>query len=88
MCYDGFPIWTYVFSEIDVLLHPAIEKDYGMVVAEVMTRGIPVVFSDTTRAAQHAKQFGKVVPISASIQAWTNTINEAIFGSRKGKIDS
>ena len=72
-------------SEIDVPLHPTIEEDYGMVVAEAMTRGIPIVVSDITRTAQHAKQFGKVVPISASIQAWTNAINEAIFESRKGK---
>ena len=72
------------FSKIDVLVHPAIEEAYGMVVAEAMARGIPVVVSDTTGAAQHAQQFGKVVPISASIQAWTNAINEAIFESRKG----
>ena len=72
------------FSKIDVLVHPAIEEAYGMVVAEAMARGIPVVVSDTTGAAQHAKQFGKVLPISASIQAWTNAINEAIFESRKG----
>jgi glycosyltransferase involved in cell wall biosynthesis len=34
------------FQELDLLIHPASNEPYGMVVAEAMAAGVPVIVSD------------------------------------------
>lgn len=65
---------TY-FSEVDVLLHPAIAEPYGMVIAEAMAARVPVVISDVCGAAEHVSaEAGAVLPLSASVKTWANAV--------------
>ena len=65
---------TY-FSEVDVLLHPALAEPYGMVIAEAMAARVPVVISDVCGAAEHVSaEAGAVLPLSASVKTWANAV--------------
>ncbi len=67
------------FSQIDVLLHPAIAEPYGMVIAEAMAARVPVVISDVCGAAEDVEQdAGAVLPLSASTDAWAHEVNEQL----------
>jgi len=64
---DGFA----VYPQVDVLLHPARAEPYGMVVAEAMAAGVPVVVSDCCGvAANVAPDSGVVVPLEDAAGIW------------------
>jgi UDP-glucose:(heptosyl)LPS alpha-1,3-glucosyltransferase len=64
------------FSEVDVLLHPAIAEPYGMVISEAMAARVPVVISDVCGAAEHvAVEAGAVLPLLAPITDWVNAVD-------------
>lgn len=41
------------FSKIDVLVHPALDEPFGMVVSEALSCGVPVIVSDQCGATAH-----------------------------------
>lgn len=63
------------FSEVDVLLHPALAEPYGMVIAEAMAARVPVVISDLCGAAEQvSEQAGAVLPLSAPVARWVEAV--------------
>ena len=62
-------------SEVDVLLHPAKAEPYGMVIAEAMAAGVPVVISDMCGAAEHVMQeAGLALSLDAPVQKWIDAV--------------
>lgn len=60
-----------LYAEMDLLIHPARAEPYGMVVAEAMAAGVPVVVSDACGIAPEiGEKSGSVVPVGAPIATW------------------
>jgi UDP-glucose:(heptosyl)LPS alpha-1,3-glucosyltransferase len=67
------------FSKIDVLLHPATDEPFGMVMSEALTCGVPVVFSDQCGAAGHLQSDGlRILPVNIPATAWANACKELV----------
>jgi len=67
------------FSEVDVLLHPAIAEPYGMVIAEAMAARVPVVISDVCGAAEHVTvDAGSVLSLDATIDSWRRAVEQQL----------
>ena len=59
------------FGQIDVLVHPAKDEPFGMVMSEALACGVPVVFSDQCGAADHLQSPGlRVLPVGAAATDW------------------
>ena len=64
------------FSDVDVLLHPAIAEPYGMVISEAMAAGVPVVISDVCGAVEHVSaDSGSILPLDAPISEWVAAVS-------------
>jgi len=60
------------FASIDVLLHPAHEEPFGMVVAEALSCGVPAVISDRCGCNGHLQSDGlRILAVEAPPAAWT-----------------
>jgi len=67
------------FRRIDVLLHPAIDEPFGMVLSEALTCGVPVVFSDQCGAAAHlASENLCVLPLKARPAEWAKACSDLV----------
>jgi UDP-glucose:(heptosyl)LPS alpha-1,3-glucosyltransferase len=65
------------FGRIDVLVHPATDEPFGMVMSEALTCGVPVVFSDQCGAADHLLSDGlRVLPVDAPVADWARACTE------------
>lgn len=65
------------FSQIDLLVHPASDEPFGMVMSEALTCGVPVVFSDQCGAADHLRTEGlRILPIDAPVMDWARACAE------------
>ena len=65
------------FGRIDVLVHPATDEPFGMVMSEALTCGVPVVFSDRCGAADHLQSDGlRVLPFNISISDWARACGD------------
>jgi UDP-glucose:(heptosyl)LPS alpha-1,3-glucosyltransferase len=65
------------FNKIGVLVHPASDEPFGMVMSEALTCGVPVVFSDQCGAADHLKSGGlRILPVNAPTDVWANTCKD------------
>lgn len=65
------------FGKINVLVHPAIDEPFGMVMSEALTCGIPVVFSDQCGAADHLTSEGlRVLSAGSSATDWAQACSE------------
>jgi len=63
------------YQQLDVLLHPAIQEPYGMVITEALSAAVPVVVSDVCGAACEVNDAcGAIVGLNAPIQAWMDAI--------------
>jgi UDP-glucose:(heptosyl)LPS alpha-1,3-glucosyltransferase len=61
------------FGKIDVLVHPATEEPFGMVMPEALTCGVPVAFSDQCGAADYLQSSGlRVLSVNASASDWAD----------------
>jgi UDP-glucose:(heptosyl)LPS alpha-1,3-glucosyltransferase len=65
------------FGRIDVLVHPATDEPFGMVMSEALTCGVPVVFSDQCGAADHLCSDGlRILPVDAPVADWARACAE------------
>jgi UDP-glucose:(heptosyl)LPS alpha-1,3-glucosyltransferase len=65
------------FGEVDVLVHPATDEPFGMVMSEALTCRVPVVFSDQCGAADHLRSDGlRVLSTKASTNEWATACRE------------
>jgi len=63
------------YHRLDVLLHPAVQEPYGMVITEALSAYVPVVVSDACGAAcEVTPERGAVVALDAPIEAWVTAI--------------
>jgi UDP-glucose:(heptosyl)LPS alpha-1,3-glucosyltransferase len=59
------------FAAVDVLVHPARDEPFGMVVSEALTCGVPVVASDQCGCVDHLHTPSlTVLPLAASPARW------------------
>ena len=59
------------FGRVDILVHPATDEPFGMVMSEALTCGVPVVFSDKCGAADHLHSDGlRILPVDAPVSDW------------------
>jgi len=62
------------FGKINTLVHPAKDEPFGMVIAEALESGVPVVISDVCGVASHLnKQHGYILPLDSN--AWGECIS-------------
>lgn len=66
------------FGRIDVVIHPARDEPFGMVVSEALTCGVPVVASDQCGCNDHLETDGlHVLPVGADASAWASACSDA-----------
>ncbi len=66
-----------LYAQFDLLLHPARQEPYGMVIAEARAAGVPVLVSDACGIASELDQ-GAVLHLHAGISDWTTAIEQRI----------
>jgi UDP-glucose:(heptosyl)LPS alpha-1,3-glucosyltransferase len=71
------------YSKIDVLVHPAKKEAYGMVIAEALSLGIPVVCSKECGIASHKEFSGVSLKESDSIKSWCTKLRCQLFPDRQ-----
>ena len=60
-----------LYPKMDLLLHPARQEPYGMVVTEALSAGVPVVISDVCGAATEvSNRTGTVLKLDEPIESW------------------
>jgi len=65
------------YPKLDILLHPAINEPYGMVITEALSAGVPVVISDVCGASSEVTpQRGTALPLTSPIEAWAQEIHQ------------
>lgn len=65
-----------LYPDINLLIHPASSEPYGMVVAEAMAAGVPVIVSDQCGVAcDVASRFGAVLSLESSPEYWAGFAN-------------
>jgi len=61
-----------LYQQFDLLLHPARQEPYGMVITEALSAGIPVIISDVCGAATEVTRLnGTVLSLTAPPSVWT-----------------
>jgi len=74
---DGFHLLGHadsneLYPQFDLLLHPARQEPYGMVIAEAMAAGVPVVISDRCGIASDVpNRMGTVCPPNTTPYDWS-----------------
>jgi UDP-glucose:(heptosyl)LPS alpha-1,3-glucosyltransferase len=67
------------FGRIDLLLHPAHEEPFGMVIGEALSAGVPAVISDQCGCADHLEATGlRVLGLRNSVYQWALQCEEAV----------
>ena len=65
------------FNKIDVLVHPATDEPFGMVMSEALTCGVAAIFSDQCGAADHLQSAGlRVLSTKASTSEWATACRD------------
>ena len=65
------------FGRIDVLVHPATDEPFGMVMSEALACGVPVVFSDQCGAAEHLQSEGmRILAVDAPVTDWARACTD------------
>ncbi len=68
---------TPLYAQFDLLLHPARQEPYGMVIAEAQSAGVPVLVSDTCGIALQLDH-NAVLSINAGINKWAEAVENHI----------
>ena len=64
------------YSQLDVLLHPASNEPYGMVITEALSCGVPVVISDVCGAASEVTpELGNILPLTEPVDSWCEAVD-------------
>ncbi|MDA8631872.1 glycosyltransferase family 4 protein [Litoricolaceae bacterium] len=66
------------WSSYNILLHPAENEPFGMVVAEARSHGVAVLMSDRVGAADLAFNNVRVVSIGAPLSEWKSALHELL----------
>ena len=66
------------WANYDVLIHPAENEPFGMVVAEARSHGVAVLMSDRVGAVDLAFDGVRIVSIDASLSEWGLALNELL----------
>jgi glycosyltransferase involved in cell wall biosynthesis len=71
---------TRLFSDVSVVVMPSAYEGFGMVAAEAMAVGVPVVVSRSTGIAPIVEQYGAGVVVSSGIEAeLTNAVRSLMY---------
>ena len=70
------------YSKIDLLLHPAKQEAYGMVIAEALSLGIPVLCSSESGASEIIPDKQNVISHEKEVHHWSNRLNLMISDLR------
>jgi len=64
------------YAQLDVLLHPASNEPYGMVITEALSADVPVVISDVCGAASEVTEsLGNTLALHSPAIAWAEQVN-------------
>lgn len=66
------------WANYDVLLHPAENEPFGMVIAEARSHGVAVLMSDRVGAADLAFNGIRIVPFDAPLTEWESALQELL----------
>ena len=65
------------YAQLDLLLHPARQEPYGMVIAEARAAGVPVLVSDNCGIASELNAYS-VLNLDTAVSTWTRQCNTLI----------
>ncbi len=64
------------YAQLDVLLHPASNEPYGMVITEALSADVPVVISDVCGASSEITENpGSILTLHSPAAAWAEQVN-------------
>jgi len=67
------------YKDMDLLLHPAKQEPFGMVVIEAMAARVPVVISDVCGAADYVTPaHGEILALNTGVQAWVDACDRQL----------
>jgi len=66
-----------LYASFDLLLHPARQEPYGMVIAEAQAAGVPVLLSDACGIASEIQPHS-VLSIKADVNQWAHAVEHCI----------
>ena len=67
------------YKDMDLLLHPAKQEPFGMVVIEAMAARVPVVISDVCGAADYVTPaHGEVLSLNGGVQVWADACDRQL----------
>ncbi len=66
-----------LYAQFDLLLHPARQEPYGMVIAEARAAGVALLVSDACGIADELEA-GAVLPLNSGTGEWANAIERCI----------
>ena len=69
------------WANYDVLIHPAENEPFGMVIAEARSHGVAVLMSDRVGAADLAFNGVRIVPFDAQLSEWESALQELVASS-------
>ena len=65
-----------LYQQLDLLLHPARQEPFGMVITEALSAGVPAVISDVCGAASEiTPSNGTLLSLNDPIKAWAEAIH-------------
>ena len=75
------------YEKIDILLHPAQREAYGMVIAEALSVGIPIVCSSECGVSFHAPQDSLgILPFDSPSDLWARLLLEMLGKSQNNQL--
>ena len=66
------------WANYDVLIHPAENEPFGMVIAEARSHGVAVLMSDRVGAADLAFSNVRIVPVDAPLSEWESALQRLL----------
>ncbi|MDQ6957307.1 MAG: glycosyltransferase family 4 protein, partial [Mariprofundaceae bacterium] len=64
------------YQQLDILLHPAKNEPFGMVITEALSAGVPAVISDACGAASEiTPQRGSCLDLTSPVETWADELH-------------